>query len=150
MNSFENFRPRELNETEREILESLQGIEGAEVTPGIREVYSFIIRFVDDESLISIYVTFFDQESKADLAITNMTNLSRMSDTSLSDVRGKGRGSEMLQRLISWAKARNKEYIIATQVQEQARTFWKKNGFVYDERENNISEDWVYKPENTL
>ena len=145
-NPFENFKPRELDEKEKEILESLKQIEGAEVTPGIRAVYSYALRFVNDESMVSVYLSFFDEESGADVAITNMTNLPIHKEDRLESVRDKGLGTEVVQRVIAWSEEHSYNHIVATQVQETAKNFWTKNGFVYDERENNVSEDWIYRP----
>jgi GNAT superfamily N-acetyltransferase len=144
-NPFEDFRPRELNEKEREIFASLQTIEGVAVTPGIREVYSFALRFVSEDSLVSVYLSFFDEQSGADVAITNITNIPIHKEQALEDIRGRGEGTEAIQKIISWSKDNGYSHIVATQVQEPAKNFWAKNGFVYDERENNCSDDWLYK-----
>jgi GNAT superfamily N-acetyltransferase len=149
-NPFENFKPRELSEKETEILESLKQIEGAEVTPGIRAVYSYALRFVNDELMVSVYLSFFDEASGADMAITNITNLPTKKEYDAEYFRGQGLGTEVIQRVITWSKEQGYEHIIATQVQESAKGFWVKNGFVYDERENNVSEDWIYKGENQI
>jgi GNAT superfamily N-acetyltransferase len=144
-NSFENFKPRELSEKEKEIFASLQAIEGAEITPGIREVYSFALRFVGKESMVSVYLSFFDEQSGADVAITNMTNMPIRKEQALEEVRGQGEGTKIIQRIILWSKENGYGHIVATQVQESAKNFWAKNGFAYDERENNSSDDWLYK-----
>ena len=144
-NPFEDFRPRELNEKEKELFTSLKTIEGAEVTPGIREVYSFALRFVSEDSLVSVYLSFFDEQSGADMAITNITNIPIRKDQALEDVRSRGEGTEVVQKIIKWAKENSYPHIVATQVQESAKNFWTKNGFAYDERENNVSEDWLYQ-----
>jgi tRNA(Met) C34 N-acetyltransferase TmcA len=92
-----------------------------------------------------VYVSFFDEQSNADIAITNITNIAVSKDYSVEDIRGKGEGSEVVQKIIAWAEEHSYHHIVATQVQPTAKNFWTKNGFVYDERENNVSEDWVYK-----
>lgn len=144
-NPFENFKPRELDEKEKEIFTALQEIEDAEITPGAREVYSYALRFVNQDSMVSVYLSFLDKQSGADMAITNMTHLPIRKEQPLSDIRGKGEGSVIVQRIIHWAEEHSYDHIVATQVQPTAKSFWTKNGFVYDEREGNISEDWVYR-----
>ncbi len=143
-NPFERISHRKIEEDERELLESLKEIEGAEIA--LAESWTkhhYRLQFRDNEAVVSVFIHFFD-ESGADIAITAMTNLSIDTKIKSESFRGQGRGSEALQKIISWAKSHNYHHIIAVQVQGPARDFWRKNGFVYDEREDNVSEDWIY------
>jgi hypothetical protein len=97
-NPFEDFRPRQLDEKERVLFESLKMIEGVELTPGVRVKNAFILRFVRDDSMVSMYLSFFDEESGADLAITSMTNLPTKKEQALTEVRSRGQGSEALKK----------------------------------------------------
>lgn len=140
------YRPRELNEKEKELFLSLQEIEGVEVVPGVRELYTFQLRFRDEEALVSLRIRFFDEESGADVAITNMNTLALGKEKSAESVQKKGRGGVAVKKFLSWTHQKGYAHVIASQVDENARGFWTKMGFVYDERQNNGSDDWLYKP----
>ncbi len=143
-NPFERITHRQIEGEEKELLESLKEIEGAEIALDESWTkYHYRLQFRDNEAVVSVFMHFFD-ESGADLAITAMTNLSVDPKMKSESFRGQGRGSEAIQKIISWAKSHNYHRIIAVPVQGPARDFWRKNGFVYDERKDNVSEEWIY------
>jgi len=145
-----SFEQRSSPETQKEkekisLLRSLQEIEGATVSENTRESYSYKLRFENEKSFTSVYILFYDEENGADISITSITTLPKQTKDKVEEVRGMGGGSRAVQKIIEWGRANGFTKIMAAQVQESAKDFWTKNGFVYDEREDNYSEEWIYR-----
>ena len=81
-----------------------------------------ILTFLQGKARVTIRIVFEDEQSGADLLITNMTTLP-------DSQRNLGNGSICLSRLIHCAKRHGFEDIQATQVQNEAEGFWYNNGF---------------------
>ncbi len=135
MNSRFEWKPS--SEEPDQIFESLKGIEGAEVALDPFIKFKYRVQFREGESIVSIFLTPHDDQSGADLAITNMTTLP-------DQEKGRGYGSVVLQRILEWAKQEGYKKIIATQVQGAAKTFWEKNGFVWEDHPGNDTNDYIY------
>jgi GNAT superfamily N-acetyltransferase len=95
--------------------------------------YGYILTFCFDLARVTIRVIFNDENSGADLAVTNMVTLPESE-------RGKGCGSHALQSLLTWAKDHHLRHFRAVQVQNKSEPFWLQNGFV---RTNNKTNDFV-------
>lgn len=100
------------------------------------EMGSRITKFCYGEVVVTIRVVFADQQSGAEMAITNMTTLP-YSQT------GKGYGSKALHTLLEWAQGEGLTKIVVVQVQAQSEKFWKKNAFV---ALRNATNDFKYMP----
>jgi len=105
-----------------------------------RELGAYKLKFRFDGVITTIRVAFDDQQSGAQMVITNMTTLPDTSGgISLDDPKGRGFGSVALQTLLTWAHNNGLTKIQAVQVQAQSERFWKKNSFV---PLNNITNDF--------
>jgi predicted GNAT family N-acyltransferase len=93
-----------------------------------------ILTFLRGRARVTIRIAFEDEQSGADLVITNMTTLPDAE-------RNLGNGSTCLSTLIHFAKRHGFENIQATQVQSQSEHFWQENGFV---RLGNPTNDYAY------
>ena len=81
-----------------------------------------ILKFKINSAVVTVRVASDDEQSGADLIITNMTTLP-VTDT------GKRYGSGVIQILLHWARKMNLHNIQAVQVSKQSETFWIRNGF---------------------
>ncbi len=97
------------------------------------------------DALTTVRIKLIDEQTGADLVITNMTTLSTKGEENQTR---KGFGSKAIQNILLWAKENNLHDIRATQVAEENEAFWIKNGFVKDERPNN-NNDFRYEESNT-
>lgn len=86
---------------------------------GERNAYA--VKSHSENALTTMRIALNDY-SGADLVITNMTTLP-------DESKGRGLGSEALQKLITWAHENNLSLIRAVQVQRASESFWQKNGF---------------------
>ena len=122
------------------LFESLQKLEGATVALDPFIKFKYRVQFRESNVVVSIFVTPFDDQSGADLAITNITTLPE-------EEKSKGHGTRALLKIIEWAKAQGYKSIKATQVQKtkEAGSFWMKNGFIYEDRPENDTNDYIYK-----
>ena len=95
-----------------------------------------ILTFMRGRARVTIRILFNDEQSGADLVITNMTTLP---DTE----KNLGNGSAALQEMLRLAQRAGFQNIIATQVQTPSENFWKQNKFV---KTNNVTNDFQYAP----
>ncbi len=128
--------PENLSESEKDIVSQLEKVSGVTfVTKDRWQVNTYHLTFGENLRRVSVEISFHDRESGADIAIKNIG----------SSVRGEGLGSQAVQAIVSWSVQQNYKKIEATQVQVASEEFWTRNGFVYDDYEGNISNDWTYK-----
>ena len=98
------------------------------------ESKAFIAKFSFGEAVVSIRIVLEDQQSGAELVITNMTTLPAYSQR-------RGFGSMALQIVLELARRSGITNIQAVQVQMNSEMFWVKNGFV---SMGNITNDFLY------
>jgi GNAT superfamily N-acetyltransferase len=85
--------------------------------------YIVAFAFPEQGAHITLSITLQDYETGADLVINTMTTLPE-------EQQSKGLGSEVVRRLLEWAKRNKLRTIRAVQVMEpRSRKFWMKNGF---------------------
>ena len=102
--------------------------------PHERNASIFTFPFEGGKTTIRIAVN--DEQSGADLIITNMTTLP-------DSMKRKGYGSKALTELLKWVILNGLQDIQAVQVQRESEAFWIKNGF---RKIGNITNDFQYKP----
>lgn len=85
----------------------------------------FEIQFAHREGArTTVFVSFMDYQSRADLLITHMTTLP-------AEFCGRGHGSDAIQKLLVWARDNSFWNVVATQVSDpRSQRFWERNGFV--------------------
>lgn len=97
--------------------------------------YSNILTFRFNHVLVTFRIIFTDEDSGADLAITNMTVLP-------AHKRGSGCGSHALQLLLAWAKSNKLLHVQAVHVRDKSEGFWIQNGF---QKLTNETNDFVLR-----
>ena len=114
-------------------VESLSRICHVERDRFTKDVY--ILTFKNKgEGRTTIRVGFDDEQSGAEMVITNMTTLP-------SSARGAGHGSTALRSLIAWATSVRIKNIQAVQVHGASEVFWTRNGFT---KIGNVTNDFQY------
>jgi hypothetical protein len=101
-----------------------------------REVDAYVLTFQAEGAVITVRVILEDEQSGADMVITNMTTLP-------DEAKGKGYGTSALQILLLLATAKDLREVRAVQVQRASENFWRKNGFV---PLRNATNDFRYVP----
>ncbi|MBP6881805.1 MAG: hypothetical protein KBC35_04230 [Candidatus Pacebacteria bacterium] len=101
---------------------SFDHLEGCYARPDPISEYGNIITFYLNGATVTFRIVFNDEDSGADMAITNMT-------TQPAERRSKGYGSHALQLLLAWARSHELWHIQAVQVQDESENFWIQNGF---------------------
>lgn len=99
--------------------------DGATIKPDLKDMGVFAyIATIPFESGIVVTIRFCleDWQTDSDVVITNMTTLP---DTKIR----KGFGRKGLAHILNWARRHRLTEIRATQVREDNRGFWEKNGF---------------------
>jgi predicted GNAT family N-acyltransferase len=109
---------------------SFDNLEGCYAQPDPIAEYGYIVTFRFKKVIVTLRIIFSDENSGADMAITNMTTLPESE-------RGRGCGSHALQLLLAWAKDHRLQHIQAVQVQDQSEKFWIQNSFLKIGNENN-------------
>lgn len=88
-----------------------------------------------EDALVTMRIVIDDEQSGADLAITNMTTLSEQHTR-------RGYGSTALQLLLAWADEHDMKNIQAVQVQPDSEGFWTASGF---KKMNNHTNDFMFE-----
>jgi hypothetical protein len=114
-----------------EILENI-----CSVRPDSFEARAFILTFSFGDATTTIRIVFDDEQSKADMVITNMTTLP---DTK----KNKGYGSNALKQLLLTVLSKGVNTVQAVQVQVTSERFWIRNNF---QKLGNVTNDFVYAP----
>lgn len=102
----------------------------------LRVANANIFSFIRGRARVTIRVLFDDEQSGADLVITNMTTLPDAE-------KNLGNGSAALQELLRLAQLSGFQNVIATQVQTPSEGFWEQNKFV---KINNKTNDFQFIP----
>ncbi len=100
----------------------------------MRDANAKILTFLRGRARVTIRIVFEDEQSDADLLITNMTTLP-------DSKKNLGNGSVCLKTLTNMATRFGFENIQATQVQRASENFWVCNGFV---GLKNPTNDYIY------
>ncbi len=95
---------------------------------------AYVLSYNFTTSVVTIRIVLNDEQSGAEIAITNMTTLP------CSEMR-KGYGTNALTKLIELALLFGIQRVVAVQVQDQSERFWVKNGF---SNSKNSSNDFWY------
>ncbi len=95
--------------------------------------YRATFRFFNPKAVIYIRFCLQDWQSDSEVVITNMT----------ARPKGKGFGSQALQRLLQWAHDNNFQTVEVVQVNSKSESFWQKNGFEKYPEPNKCN-DFVY------
>jgi GNAT superfamily N-acetyltransferase len=104
-----------------------------------RELGALILAFPAEDVVTTIRVVFGDEQSEADMVITNMTTLK---SGEREGAVNRGFGSRALKTLLAWAHEQGLCHIVATQVRAQAESFWERHGFL---SLGNICNDFRYR-----
>jgi predicted acetyltransferase len=120
-----------------ELLKRFSEIEGVSDVSSNVHMPSVWLTFGEKVERVNMEVSLEERSGVTEVIIKNIT----------SSVRGKGMGKQAVEALIVWASNNGWEVIIARDVAPDAKDFWKKRGFQYDDREENTSNDWIYRPE---
>ncbi len=100
-------------------LESL----GATIKKEPNEKGAYVATFSFETAITTIRFILNDEQTGAELVITNMTTLP-------NEEQGKGWGSYAVKNILRWAKANKLTKILVDQVQSDSEVFWNKNGFI--------------------
>ena len=126
--------PELAQESHKQFLSALEAA-GMRVIKDRLEMGAYILE-KKKEATVTIRIGLNDYTG-ADMVITHMTTLP-------DDLKGRGRGSAVIQELLTTATARGMKDIRAVQVLKPSETFWEKNGFV-KAPEPNPTNDFLFK-----
>ncbi len=136
--NFESIDNGRAYEDHDDLLKKFSQIEGVTEVSSNVHLNSVWLTFGKTIERVNVEVELEKRENETEVIIKNIT----------ASVRGQGLGSGAVESIITWAHNEGWETIIARDVVPAAEEFWKRRGFIYDEKPENISHDWIYKPRN--